>query len=97
MNAKIVRLNSGEEILCNLTTTDTHHLLKDVLIIIPQPDGQIGFMTWMAYADTNDGVEISNDFVAFVVEPDEQLKKEFNTHTSGIIVPDTAPVVGTIG
>jgi hypothetical protein len=98
MNAKIVRLNSGEEILCNLTTTDTHHTLKDALIIIPQPDGQIGFMSWMAYADIKDGVVITNDFVAFVVEPDEQLKKEFKSHTSGIIVPDAGPVVaGTIG
>ena len=98
MNVKIVRLNSGEEILCNLTTTDTHHTLDDALIIIPQPDGQIGFMTWMAYADTSGGVLITNSFIAFVVEPDEQLKKEFVSHTSGIIIPETGPVVaGTIG
>jgi len=98
MNVKIVRLNSGEEILCNLTTTDTHHTLNDALIIIPQPDGQIGFMTWMAYADTSGGVLITNSFIAFVVEPDEQLKKEFVSHTSGIIIPETGPVVaGTIG
>jgi hypothetical protein len=97
MNVKIVRLNSGEEILCNLETTDTHHTLKDALIIIPQPDGQIGFMTWLAYANIDNGVNISNDFIAFTVDPDEQLKKEFTTHISGIVVPDAGPVVaGTI-
>jgi len=95
MNVKIVRLNSGEEILCNLTTTDTHHTLKDPLIIIPQPNGQIGFMNWMPYASMDAGVEISNSFIAFVLNPDEQLNKEFHSYTSGIIVPDTA-TVGTI-
>ena len=97
MNVKIVRLNSGEEILCNLTTTDAHHIIKDALIIIPQPNGQIGFMTWMPYARMDDGVEISNSFIAFVVDPDEQLNKEFHSYTSGIIVPDTATVGPVIG
>ena len=88
MNAKIVRLNSGEEILCDHTLTDGVHNLKKPLIIIPSGGGNIGFMGWMPYADIEkSGVDVPDSFVAFVVDPDEQLKGEYNSYTSGIVAP----------
>ena len=89
MNIQIVRLNSGEEILCDLVADDTNDVvtLKSPLIIIPQGQGQIGFMGWMPYANTENGVDISKSFVAFTVEPDTQLKGDYTSHISGIVVP----------
>lgn len=88
MNAKIVRLNSGEEILCDHTLKDGVHNLKKPLIIIPSGGGNIGFMGWMPYADIEKtGVDVPDSFVAFVIDPDKQLKGEFNSYTSGIIAP----------
>jgi hypothetical protein len=87
MNIKIVRLNSGEEILCDLVKNDDTYTLKSPLIIIPQGQGQIGFMGWIPYADTKDGVEVSKSFVAFTIEPDTQLKNDYSSHISGIVVP----------
>ncbi len=97
MNIQLVRLNSGEEILCNLEKVDGDFLLKKPLILIPTGDaGQIGFMSWMPYAKTDDGVKISDDFVAFIVDPDDQLTAEYTSHTSSVIVPDS-PAIATIG
>ena len=96
MNIKLVRLNSGEEILCNLVKDDENFLLKKPLILIPTGDaGQIGFMSWMPYAKTDDGVKIPDSFVAFIVEPDDQLVGEYTSHTSNVIVPNSA--ISTIG
>ena len=65
---KIVRLNSGEEILCKHTLKDGMHTLEKPLVIIPTGEGKIGFMGWMPYADIEKtGVNISDSFVAFVV------------------------------
>ncbi len=90
MNIQLVRLNSGEEILCNLVKDDGDYLLKKPLILIPTGDGQIGFMSWMPYAKTDDGVLVPDEFVAFTVEPDEQLISEYTSHTSNIVVPNSA-------
>ena len=89
MNAKIVRLNSGEEILCDLTISDDGtHNLKKPLIIIPSGGGNIGFMGWMPYADIEkSGVNVPDSFVVFVVDPDEQLKGEYDSYTSDIVAP----------
>ena len=97
MNIQLVRLNSGEEILCNLEKVDMNYFLKKPLILIPTGEtGQIGFMSWMPYAKTDDGVKISDDFVAFIVDPDDQLTAEYTSHTSRVIVPDS-PAIATIG
>lgn len=88
MNTKIVRLNSGEEILCDLEMDGTDYLLKKPLIIIPTNDGQIGFVSWLPYADTREGVKIPESFVAFTIDPDGQLDSEYKNHTSSIIVPE---------
>jgi hypothetical protein len=95
MDVRIVRLNSGEEILCDLERDGADFLLKKPLIIIPTQDGQIGFMSWMPYAKTDDGVSIKNDFVAFVLEPDNQLIKEYTKQTSSVIIPDST--LSTVG
>jgi hypothetical protein len=98
MNIKIVRLNSGEEILCNLSRAEPDSILKDPLLIVPTQGGQIGFMSWMPYADVKDGVSIPNSFIVFAVKPDEMLVKEYTSHVSGIVVPSSEPVVsGPIG
>lgn len=94
MNIQIVRLNSGEEILCDLVSNDDTYTLKSPLIIIPQGKGQIGFMGWMPYANTENGVEIIKTFVAFIIEPDTQLKGDYTSHITGIVVPQqfSAPI-----
>jgi len=98
LNIKLVRLNSGEEILCNLVKDGENLLLKKPLILIPTGDaGQIGFMSWMPYAKTDDGVEISDDFIAFILEPDDQLVSEYTSHTSSVIIPNSSSVLSTAG
>jgi len=85
---KIVRLNSGEEILCKHTLKDGMHTLEKPLVIIPTGEGKIGFMGWMPYADIEKtGVNISDSFVAFVVDPDKELKQDYVGFTTGVVAP----------
>ena len=85
---KIVRLNSGEEILCQHASEDGTHKLSKPLIIIPTGEGKIGFMGWMPYTDIKEkGVSISDSFVAFVVEPDKELKQDYMSFITGVVAP----------
>ncbi len=87
-NVKVFRLNSGEEILARYTMTDTHVTLKDPAILVPVGKGQIGLMPWMMYTKASSGVEVPLSFVAFSIDPLDELKTQYdNSLNSGIATP----------
>lgn len=88
MNVKVFRLNSGEEILARFEETDTHFTLKDPAILVPVGQGQIGLMPWMMYTKASKGIEIPRSFVAFSIDPLEELKTQYdNSLNKGIATP----------
>jgi hypothetical protein len=88
MNVKVFRLNSGEEILARFEEKDTTFILKDAAILVPMGQGQIGLMPWMIYTKAAKGVEIPKSFVAFTVEPLEELKSQYDASLNkGIVTP----------
>ncbi len=93
---KVVRLNSGEEILCKVQVNEDNSVLHDPLIMVPMQGGQLGFMPWLQYCNTSSGITIKNDLIAFTLNPTEQLVKEYTQATSGIVVPDPVPSLNTV-
>ena len=92
MNHRIVRLSSGEEVLCDLVVTGDSYILREPAIIIPAGDGNIGLAHWLPYAQ-NDAVTVSKKFVVFVIEPVPQLDSNYNAMMSPIVVPPVKEVV----
>ena len=87
-NVKIVRMTSGEEILCTIVKEDANNILiEDPTIIIPTQDRNIGLAPWMPYADTAK-ISIKQTFVAFIVDPVEQLAEQYRSIHSKIITPN---------
>ena len=98
MNIQIVRLTSGEEILCDYTdaseSTANRHVLTKPLVLIPDRDGSMGFMQWMPYTQAYDqGVEVVDSFVGFVIPPSPEVVAQYKSHVTGIIVPPDKPVL----
>ena len=98
MSVKIVRLNSGEEIISNAELDKKVYTLKKPCVIIPTGQGQIGLMPWLAYGDIGeDGIQIKESFVAFTFEPSTQLRNEYSQmFGSGLVVPEN-DVIGAGG
>ena len=89
---KLMRLNSGEEILCTIISQDEKQVrIEDPTVIIPTEDRNIGLAPWMPYAQTN-GMSIKTDYVAFTVEPHPQLAEQYRSIHSKIITPPTSIV-----
>lgn len=83
---KIVRISTGEELLCTVDSGSKEHLkLTDVAILIPTQANSLGLAPFMAYSDAKDGMEIPRSYVMFVVDPVEDLKKQYQTMFSKII------------
>jgi hypothetical protein len=98
---KVVRMMSGEEILTEIEkNADGSWLLKKPCIIIPQDRMTIGIMPWMSYCNIKDGVNISEKFIAFMVDPSAELASEYEGMTSKIIKPNkglVSPQLSLVG
>ena len=85
---KIVRLTSGEELIAKVEETDTNVTLKKPAILIPAGKDQLAFGQWLPYANIKNGIEISKDYVVFVVAPMDEMAQQYDqAFGSGLIVP----------
>ena len=92
-NIKIVRLTTGEELICSTKVSSTGYTLKDVAILIPTQNNQLGLAPFMAYSDAKDGMEIPRSYVMFMVDPVETLKKQYQTMFSKIITNESKLII----
>tara|TARA_R110000824_G_scaffold278293_1_gene466451 strand:- start:213 stop:515 length:303 start_codon:yes stop_codon:yes gene_type:complete len=88
METKIVRLSSGEEIICKCETDGTTTKIKSPAVLVPMQGGQLGMMGWMPYADYKE-LEIDNKFIMFIIKPQVELMNQYNENLgNGLVVPD---------
>lgn len=88
MNIKIVRLTTGEELICDVKVNSTDQvILKDVAILIPTQQNQLGLAPFMAYSDAKDGFHTTMNSIMFIVEPQAELKNQYQKMFSKIITP----------
>jgi hypothetical protein len=94
---KLVRLISGEELLCKVIESedDSCVKLKNVAILIPAGKEQLALAQWMPYADYSDGVELKKESILFTVDAQDELKNQYNTSFgSGLVVPSSGGIQG---
>ena len=87
MEVRIVRLSSGEEIICKYENDGTTTKIKNPAVLIPMQGGQLGMMGWMPYGDYKE-LEIDNKFIMFAIKPQIELMNQYNENLgSGLVVP----------
>lgn len=85
---KIVRINSGEEIIANVTETEDTVVLKDPCVLIPSQEGKLLFVKWLPYANTENGVPLERKNVVFMLSPMKELEDHFTgAITNNLFVP----------
>lgn len=93
-NIKIVRLTTGEELICDLKVSNKDQvILTDVAILIPTQQNQLGLAPFMAYSDAKDGFHTTMASVMFIVEPVNELKNQYQQMFSKVITPTSNLVV----
>lgn len=95
-NMKLVRLSSGEEIVGEVTAErDNSITIKNGHLLIPAGEGKIGFMPFAPYTNAKDGVNISNNFVVFQVDPVPDLAAQVKemANPSKLITPQKQGII----
>lgn len=92
MNIKVVKLVTGEEILCELKNNDDGIIMNNPIVMIPVPgeDGQVGLglAPWLPASEGRE-IWVENIHIICVTEPKKDLYDHYNTtYGSGIITPD---------
>jgi hypothetical protein len=79
MNVKIIRLISGEEMLCSVTDNGDTITIKNPAVLIPSPEGKLLMAKWMPYANDENGFTLGKNFIMFIVEPQTDLANHYST------------------
>ena len=90
---KIMRLSTGEELICTIESSDTSthgrvYKLTDVAILIPTEANQLGLAPFMPYSTgITSGIEIAEKDVMFVTDPVDDLRAQYQNMFSKIVTP----------
>ena len=87
---KIVRLSTGEELICEVNSVEGRldlKTLKDIAILIPTQQNSLGLAPFMAYSNAPKGMTVATNFIMFMVDPVEDLKKQYQSMFSKVITP----------
>ena len=82
---KIVRLSTGEELICEVTVKNEEYNLKDIAILITNQQNSLGLAPFMAYSDTDKGMTIEKHFIMFMVDPVEDLANQYKNMFSKVL------------
>lgn len=91
---KIMRLTTGEELICTVKTEDTSsrgrvYTISDIAILIPTEANSLGLAPFVPYSTaSSDGVDIAEKDVMFVTTPIDQLKQQYQNMFSKLMTPD---------
>ena len=94
MSVKIVRMLSGEDILCELKSVDSslnELVIDDAVVVVPTQNQSVQFVPYSPFTN-KDPISINKDMVVFISTPETSLVNQHKKMFSGIITPDSALV-----
>lgn len=89
---KVVRLNSGEELICEVVDyvdSDAGNVtLRDIAILIPTEQNSLGLAPYMSYTMANvDGITVRKTDILFMARPIDGLLNKYQGMFSKIMTP----------
>lgn len=92
MNIKLIKLVTGEEVICEYKEGNRHVVLENPMVIMAMntDDGvSIGMAPWMPAAKDRKFKVSQTQHIVTVVDPATELGNQYNEHFgTGIVVPD---------
>lgn len=91
--AKIVKLITGEEILCTIAHTDGDFTgLKHPISIFRGEEDNLSFNAYMPFAEI-DVLDVNTNTIVFTTTPTEKLGEAYFQMTSQVVIPPEKKIV----
>ena len=80
INVKLFRIVTGEEVVAELVSEDDNFItVKNGLVVLPTPNGTVGFAPWATVIDKSiPDLIIARNHVVYIAEVEEQVKNKYN-------------------
>ena len=96
INVKLFRIATGEEVIAELVSQDDNFVtVKNGLVVLPSPDGRVGFAPWASVIDkTIPDLIIAKNHIVYIAEVDEQVKIKYNEiYRSKLVTPSEKKLI----
>ena len=92
MNIKLIRMQSGEEVVADLVEDRGETLvLSNPIVMVPGRDGTVGFAPWAPLlAEDVKELEIRASFTVYLSLPNDDIVENYKKIFSPIITPSSA-------
>ena len=84
MNVKVLRINTGEEVITSIVEDNEDTLvIKDPIVAYNSGEGQIGFGPWAPLVKNGEDITVDKKYIVYISEAQDevvgQYKKMFST------------------
>ena len=95
MNVKLIRMNSGEDVIADLISQEDETLvLSNPIVLVPGQGGTLGFAPWSPVISPDvKEIIIKTNFVVFMSEPNEDVVNNYNQIFSPIVTPSSKGLI----
>ena len=95
MNVKLIRMNSGEDVIADLISQEAETLvLSNPIVLVPGQGGTLGFAPWSPVISPDvKEITIKSNYVVFMSEPNEDVVNNYNQIFSPIVTPGSKGLI----
>jgi len=91
---KIVRMYTGEDVLCKLKKTGEGFVqIDEAVVIVPTQQNSVQFIPWSPFSEEKETITVSEDKVVFISEPRSDFVNQHKQMFGGIVAPDQKIIV----
>jgi hypothetical protein len=96
IDVKLFRIATGEEVIAELVSEDESFVtVKNGLVVLPSPDGRVGFAQWASVIDKSiPELIIARNHIVYTAEVDPSVKKKYNEiYGSKLVTPEEKKLI----
>ena len=88
MDIKVLRMNTGEEVIFTLIKeNDDCVVVQNALVAVPSAQGQIGFAPWSVLSKEEDHIKIEKKYIVYMIDTRDEIVENYKKIFSPIETP----------
>ena len=93
-DTRLVRLSSGEDVICNMIAIEDDYItVTDTIVAVPTGEGQIGFAPWSPLLREDEEVSIQMSHVVYISFANDNIRQQYENITSNVITPPEKKII----
>ena len=88
-DTRLVRLSSGEDVICNVIAIEEDYItVGDPIVAVPAGEpGQIAFAPWSPLLKEHEELSIQMSHVVYISFPNDSIREQYESLFSSVITP----------